>query len=328
MKKTLPIIIIVLIIVLAVAGLVVALKLTKEKWPSPKACTQEAKICPDGSAVGRTGPNCEFAECPAINPQPVVECKKDSDCPSSQYICQEIQGEGTVCSGTDPSCVPTHTIIKGECKLKESNKCTADSDCSAGNLCHKNICTSPIGKQCAGLEDTNCPEDFECVEGCGPPVVRDPDDTPLKYFCQLKGYIRNCPICLAKNTLIDTPQGEIPVQEIQKGMTVWTLDKSGLLVIGVVVKTSKTPVPPSHKVVKLVLKDGRTLFVSPEHPTIDGRSIRALQPGDPYSNSQVLSSDLVLYSDTFTYDILPSGPTGFYFANDIPLASTLAPSPK
>lgn len=28
------------------------------------ACTQEAKLCPDGSAVGRTGPNCEFAECP------------------------------------------------------------------------------------------------------------------------------------------------------------------------------------------------------------------------------------------------------------------------
>ncbi len=30
-----------------------------------KACTEEAKICPDGSAVGRTGPNCEFAPCPA-----------------------------------------------------------------------------------------------------------------------------------------------------------------------------------------------------------------------------------------------------------------------
>ena len=29
------------------------------------ACTQEAKICPDGSAVGRTGPNCEFASCPS-----------------------------------------------------------------------------------------------------------------------------------------------------------------------------------------------------------------------------------------------------------------------
>lgn len=29
-------------------------------------CQQDAKICPDGSGVGRTGPNCEFAECPAI----------------------------------------------------------------------------------------------------------------------------------------------------------------------------------------------------------------------------------------------------------------------
>lgn len=29
-----------------------------------KACTEEAKICPDGSAVGRTWPNCEFAPCP------------------------------------------------------------------------------------------------------------------------------------------------------------------------------------------------------------------------------------------------------------------------
>jgi hypothetical protein len=29
-----------------------------------KGCTAEAKICPDGTAVGRTGPNCEFAPCP------------------------------------------------------------------------------------------------------------------------------------------------------------------------------------------------------------------------------------------------------------------------
>ena len=28
------------------------------------ACTMEAKLCPDGSAVGRSGPNCEFEACP------------------------------------------------------------------------------------------------------------------------------------------------------------------------------------------------------------------------------------------------------------------------
>jgi len=32
----------------------------------PLSCTMEAKLCPDGSAVGRTGPNCEFAACPEV----------------------------------------------------------------------------------------------------------------------------------------------------------------------------------------------------------------------------------------------------------------------
>lgn len=46
-------------------------------WPRIKsnqsiACTMEAKICPDGSAVGRTGPNCQFAECPSPTPIPTV----------------------------------------------------------------------------------------------------------------------------------------------------------------------------------------------------------------------------------------------------------------
>lgn len=34
----------------------------------PIACTMEAKLCPDGSAVGRGGPDCEFAACPPDNP--------------------------------------------------------------------------------------------------------------------------------------------------------------------------------------------------------------------------------------------------------------------
>jgi hypothetical protein len=35
--------------------------------PPQKACTMEAKLCPDGSSVGRSGPNCEFAPCPAAS---------------------------------------------------------------------------------------------------------------------------------------------------------------------------------------------------------------------------------------------------------------------
>ncbi len=39
-------------------------QLNKATGSGQVACTQEAKLCPDGSYVGRTGPNCEFAQCP------------------------------------------------------------------------------------------------------------------------------------------------------------------------------------------------------------------------------------------------------------------------
>lgn len=32
--------------------------------PVLQGCTKELKICPDGTGVGRTGPNCSFAPCP------------------------------------------------------------------------------------------------------------------------------------------------------------------------------------------------------------------------------------------------------------------------
>jgi hypothetical protein len=43
------------------------------------ACTKEAKECPDGSHVGRTGPNCEFAACPTDK-----TCGSNLDCPTGQ----------------------------------------------------------------------------------------------------------------------------------------------------------------------------------------------------------------------------------------------------
>jgi hypothetical protein len=39
--------------------------------PPVVACTMDAKICPDGSAVGRIPPSCQFAACPATQTPPV-----------------------------------------------------------------------------------------------------------------------------------------------------------------------------------------------------------------------------------------------------------------
>ncbi len=53
-------------LVLLTAGGGVAYFVSKQNTlPSKQvACTEEAKICPDGSAVARSGPLCEFAACP------------------------------------------------------------------------------------------------------------------------------------------------------------------------------------------------------------------------------------------------------------------------
>ena len=51
-------------ILLLLVGLAsVYLFLNKENVPGQVVCTMDAKMCPDGSAVGRIGPKCEFAPC-------------------------------------------------------------------------------------------------------------------------------------------------------------------------------------------------------------------------------------------------------------------------
>lgn len=42
-----------------------------------KACTMEARVCPDGSAVARTGPNCEFEACPENKDKNIVGNDRD-----------------------------------------------------------------------------------------------------------------------------------------------------------------------------------------------------------------------------------------------------------
>lgn|SRR3989338_3611648 len=46
----------------------------------PVACSMEAKLCPNGSYVGRTGPDCEFVQCPAASfSQPIVDFPRPNE---------------------------------------------------------------------------------------------------------------------------------------------------------------------------------------------------------------------------------------------------------
>ncbi len=106
-------------------------------------------------------------------------------------------------------------------------------------------------------------------------------------------------------------------------MPVWTAAAAGTRHPATVLETISRLVPPDFLIVHLTLDDGRTLFVSPNHPTTDGRTVGELTPGDVLDRAHVMSVTAVPY-DRPTYDILPSGETGTYWANGILLKSTLA----
>jgi hypothetical protein len=50
--------------------------------PATDACTEDARQCPDGSYVARSGPACEFAPCPGA-----VACTEEArQCPDGSYV--------------------------------------------------------------------------------------------------------------------------------------------------------------------------------------------------------------------------------------------------
>lgn len=134
----------------------------------------------------------------------------------------------------------------------------------------------------------------------------------------------NCPICLAEGTRIATPLGDVPVEDLTVGMPIWTVDLQGRRVPGVVMRTSRTLAPPGHRVVRVLLADGRSVVASPGHPTVDGRIIGELRPGDRLDGSKVVSAVHIPYRGAMTFDVLASGPTGAYVADGVLLWSTLA----
>jgi hypothetical protein len=135
--------------------------------------------------------------------------------------------------------------------------------------------------------------------------------------------INTCPICLAEGTLIDTPDGPVPVEKLQQGMMIYTQDDAGKKIAGVITATASAQSPTSFQIIRIVLNDGRLVSASPGHPTTDGRTIGELKVGDTLDGGIIAAVTAVPYSG-YTFDILPEGGTGFYWANGILLKSTLA----
>ncbi len=93
--------------------------------PIATPCPRDVKICPDGTSVGRTGPNCEFAECPGEEKAPITEKCGIENChglditcgPNVPEICDLMYGAGDNCRQY-ASCQKTN----GQCQLVKTNK--------------------------------------------------------------------------------------------------------------------------------------------------------------------------------------------------------------
>jgi hypothetical protein len=83
-------------------------------------------------------------------------------------------------------------------------------------------------------------------------------------------------------------------------------------------------VQAGHMMVHVRLADGRELLASPGHRTADGRQLGSLATGDKLDGSGITLWELIPYAGDRTYDLLPAGPTGTYWANGIQLSSTLS----
>lgn len=123
----------------------------------PVACTLDAKMCPDGSYVGRIAPDCEFAPCPEMK-----SCDAVTPC-SEGYECYSFEDSGgPVCYTGDPC----FRCPSGKCVILESYpmqvRCEGETGAPCEDLCGDGICQEivceAIGCPCAETPES-CPQD-------------------------------------------------------------------------------------------------------------------------------------------------------------------------
>jgi hypothetical protein len=132
-----------------------------------------------------------------------------------------------------------------------------------------------------------------------------------------------CPICLEPGTRIATPGGDVPVALIRPGDMVWTTDSVGHRVTAPVEQVTSRATPGPHLMLRLALSDGRVLVAAGAHPAADGTFLRQVRVGSPYDGATIAAVDWVQSTASMTFDLLPTGPTGTYWANGILVGSTL-----
>jgi hypothetical protein len=127
--------------------------------------------------------------------------------------------------------------------------------------------------------------------------------------------------CVSPGTLIATASGEVPIELLQVGDLVYSVEDEAIVLVPLL-RAESRPVE-NHHVVRLTLSDGTVLEVSAGHPMGDGTSFGTLEVGDVRDALTVIAVERIPYEHGFTFDILPDSSTGTYFAGGVSIGSTL-----
>jgi hypothetical protein len=184
---------------------------------------------------------------------------------------------------------------------------------------------APTGS-CVADDDHCCMPDGTRVRpgGCQPSypddvqpaTVRGADGACESIECHLK--------CLPSTARIATPDGEVAIDQLAIGDPVWTVGADGARIAAPVLAVRAVPVRAPHAIVEVTLDDGRVARGSAGHPLAGAGELGALAPGDLLDGAAIVAIRSVAYDGDATWDLLPDGPTGAYWADGVLLGSTLA----
>lgn len=187
-------------------------------------CTQEAKICPDGSAVGRTGPACEFAACPsATTPQKegTVAALNERILTNGVYITPLQVIEDSRCP-TDVQCIQAGTV-RVKVKLEgpggtQIETMTIGSPVSFGNKHVTLMSVAPAKNSKTPITSASYRFTFSVAYGMGGDAVS---------MGTLSGTMTIGPICPVER--VDDPCKPTPEMYAAHTIAVYTADKKTLV---------------------------------------------------------------------------------------------------
>ncbi len=208
--------------------------------------------------------------------------------------------------------------------------------CASGLACIDRTCRRPAaggaggGGPCRADASHCCMPDGRLVRpgGCQPiytsnvqPATRrNPDGTCEAIPCTVR--------CLPETVMIDTPDGPRRVSMLSVGDRVFTRDETGARIVAPVLRVRSLEVTSTHSVVELSLADGRVVRASPGHPLAPGTlTFGDLGAGDRLDGAEIIGVRTLPYAGVRTWDLLPEGPTGAYWADGVLVGSTLRSAP-